>query len=479
MDPKKQPFSSSNEFSDSAASSSSKLPITSTTNDYDVAEDEGLSGAHSSESDASGGDSVVIDSAKLHGNDEASKTPDMEQPVDASMPPAPFDQTPEINPESGIEARTAMPSEVGLPPSPVPTGMVMPDNSAMAPSPPLGDSDYVTATSPVVDIPRKSKKKLLFVLILATTIVILLGATAAAYYVAMNKPQNVLDMALANTFSPSKVTSVSFEGNVSVASGKSSPIAVAFTGASDQNGAFTLSGKVDALLTTIMLDARSADGSTVYARVGGLNGIPQLLKASGSSAVAAFAPIIAGIDNQWIQINQSMVKQLTGSDASLNAKLSTTDRQKLETAYKQNKFLVAQKSLAAESIKGHNSFHFQVTVDKVKLKSFITAVKSENIQNVTITQDNLNSLNNQLDKVDFNKYPMEIWVTKSNKLIDQIVFTTTQGDTKLTARLTADDYNKPINVVIPSGSKTLLNIISNLLTGSSAAALNSLSGVSL
>lgn len=493
MDPQKQPFSSSNESSDGAASSSFKTPNTPIGDDsssmHDANEasthfsdsaDSGSNEASASESDASD-PVVVIDSAKLHGDTEANQpSSDTDRPVETIVSPAQMTQIPEAPPASSMEASTVISPEAGLPPSPVPVGM-MPDSNVTAaapPPPPSSDSEYMTAMQPVIDTPRKSKKKLLIGLILVAIIVILLGATAAAYYVVMNKPQNVLDMALANTFSPSKVTSISFEGNASVTTG-STPITVTFSGASDQNGAFTLSSKIDALLTTITSDVRSADGSTLYARVGGLSGISQLLKASGNSFAGTYAPIIAGIDNQWIQINQSMVKQLTGSGASLSAKLNATDRQKLETAYKQNKFLVAQKSLAAESIKGRNSFHFQVIVDKTKLKSFVAAIKSANVQNLTITQDNLNTLNNQIDKADFGKYPVEIWVAKSNKLIDQIGFTTTQGDTKLAVRFTVDDYNKPVNVPVPSGAKTLLDVISNLLTGGSASALNSLSGVSL
>jgi hypothetical protein len=376
-------------------------------------------------------------------------------------------------------------SPLSAPTSPISgAASLMPGGSVIAPSGGMTSSfDSIgagTATPTVMGGPKKGKKMMLIGIIVAAIIVILLSAAAAAYYVVANKPQNILNTALANSFS-AKTTSMSFDGSLDIKTGGSNSVSTTFSGAANQSGAFTFMGKVDALVATLGFDLRSTDGNTFYARVSGLDGIPQILENSGSMA-AMYAPMIAGVNNQWIQVNPSMIQKLTGNATTLNTKFSATDHQKLADIYKRNPFLVAQKSLPSETIKGKSSYHLQVIIDKAKLKSFAAALKSANIQNVSITQDDLTNLNKQVDQASFGKYPVDVWIAKSGKLIDQISFTNSQSGTTTSLRFTIDDYNKSVTVVAPSGAKSLLDIISNLLTNSSmspSASLNAQNSISL
>ncbi|HEX7963811.1 MAG TPA: hypothetical protein VF466_04450, partial [Candidatus Saccharimonadales bacterium] len=371
----------------------------------------------------------------------------------ADGPDAPADATP---------APSFTPSPSATPPSPT------------APSTPMTPAAAGLAGSAVPEgmVSKRSKKPLIMGVIIAV-VVVLLGGSAAAFYMIMNKPQNVLNMALLNTMSVDKVKSVNFDGSLDIKPKDGPNIGTTFTGSGNSDGAFSVSAKVDALVTTVNADVRSTDGKTFYLRVGGLDGLSSLLGTSASS----YGPIIASLNNQWIQINQSMIEQLTGSSTSLDTKLTAADRQKLEDAYKKNQFLVVSKALKDETIKDQKSHHYQITVDKDKFKAFLTAVKDANISSLKIDANSLKSATDSVNKIDFNKYPVDIWIAKGSKLIDQVSFSTTSSDTTATVRLTIDDVNKAVNVVAPSGAKSLLEILSNLLGG--AGGTTNLGGISL
>lgn len=312
-------------------------------------------------------------------------------------------------------------------------------------------------------VAQKRKKPLIIGCIAGLLVLVLLAASASAYYV-VNKPQNVLGMALANSFASNKIQSDSFDGSVELQSGSGPALTATFNGAASQSGAFTLSGSVDAVVTNITLDMRSTDGATYYFKVGGLQGLPQLLNASGDATNTQLAPIIGSLNDQWIEINQSIIQQLTGKDSQVNFKLSDADRAKLAGAYKKNQFMVVQQKLADESIKGKPSFHYKVVIDAAKLKSFAAALKAANLDSIKITQDQLSSFNKTVNDAQFSKYPFDVWVAKSGRLIDQLTVAASQNGSTIKMRITVDDYNKPVNVEKPAGAKSLLDVLGGLFT---------------
>lgn len=369
-------------------------------------------------------------------------------PAADSTPASPAAATP---PEPAASEATAAPEVPAVPPSNMP---------AMAPATPGGDI-----------APKKSKKVPLIVGIIIAVVVILLGASAAAYYVVINKPQNVLNMALINTFSADKVSSASFDGSLEVKPKGGTAFNATFNGAMNDQGAFNLHGDFDAMVTTIKLDMLSADGKTFYLRLGGLEGLPELLGETGSSGASAISPIISGLNNQWIQINQSMINQLTGDDTSVSTKLSADDRKKLTNAYKEHRFLVVDKTLKDETVKGTKSHHYQIVIDKTELKGFAAAVKASNITGMKISAGSLREFNKEVDKANFKKYPVDVWVSKGDKMINQVGFAVTEsnGD-RTTVRLTIDKYNQPVHVTTPKNAKSLLEAMSLLLGGFSNSA---------
>ncbi|HSX17553.1 MAG TPA: hypothetical protein VLH86_05645 [Patescibacteria group bacterium] len=315
--------------------------------------------------------------------------------------------------------------------------------------------------------PKASKKKMLIALVVGVGVLVLGGASAAAYfgYVVPNKPQNVLKTALVNSFSESKVKSAHFNGKVSVKDKASNQtIAATFTGGANTDGAMDLQASVDAIVTKVTLDVRSVDGSTYYLKVGGLEGLPELMSAYGGTDASAYASVISGLNQQWIEINQSVLSQLGSSATTL--KMSQADRDKLAAAYKDHQFLTVQQTLKDEKISGMNSHHYKIAVDKQQLKDFVKAVKDAKLDSVKMSQDELDSFNNSVKDVDFSKHPVDVWVTKDTKLVDQIAFSYEDNQGTLDVRYTVTDYNKPVNVTKPAGAKSLLEVMSQLLMSS-------------
>ena len=328
------------------------------------------------------------------------------------------------------------------------------------------------------------KKRIMLASVVAGAVIVLGGAAAAAYYgyVLPNKPQNLLNAALVNQFTTGKVTTSNFHGTYSAKqTGVDMTMSGSFKGAVDQKGAFDISGDFDAMVTKITFDMRSVDGKDYYFRVGGLDGLDKLLAAMGSSdesTVSTYAPIISAVNNQWFIVNQSLTKTLQpGADLSQGMKLSDADVKKLADTYKQHQFLVVQQKLKDEKIASRDSYHLKIVVDKTQLKAFAAQLKTANIENLKITNDQLKDFDTSVDNANFSKYPVDVWVSKGQKLIDQVSFTTKNSDSEFTGTVTVDDWNKAVKVTKPSGAKSLLELLGNAFgSGSNSSAESLLSG---
>lgn len=315
-------------------------------------------------------------------------------------------------------------------------------------------------------VPKPKKKGLLIGLAVVLAVLVLGGGAAAAYYsvIVPNKPENVLKAALANSFSDKiKSQHIKGEGKVTSKADKQS-YSADFTGAANSSGALQFKMNLDVAVTKANMEIRSVDGKDFYVKVGGLEGLPELMAAGGEESVASlYAPMVSGLNNQWIEITESMISNLTGQSGTM--KLSDADREKLKQAYLDHEFLVIKESLKDEKINGKNSYHYKVAVEKQQLQGFLKAVKDAKIDSLKITQDDLDSFNDSIKDVDFNKYPVEVWISKDQKFINQIKFDYQDKESTLTATVTVTEYNTPVNVTKPSGAKSLMEVLGGLYGG--------------
>ncbi len=355
----------------------------------------------------------------------------------------------------------------GIDTQPAVSGIITPGSTvtpANMPASVASDQESVGTTpaaGTTLPPPAKSRKKIKAVALAIVLAVLILGAGSAAAYVGYylpNKPENVLGKALVNTFSKD-VTSVAFEGELSAEdkNGKAAAGASTFSGATAASGAFQLKADVDLLVTTISADLRSTDGKSLFVKVGGLKGLDGMLGESESM----YGPLIQQVDNQWFEVNESLIKQATQN--KLDTKLSDADRQKLTDAYKAHQFLVVTDALSGQSIKGVACYHYKLGIDKTELKAFAKAVKDAKVETLKLDDTDLSRFNKEVGSANFNRVKTDIWITKNDKKIKQLLATGTEDNQTYALRFTIIDYNKQVKVDKPSGAKSIMELLGPIL----------------
>lgn len=328
-----------------------------------------------------------------------------------------------------------------MPPGPVPEANDMQDNPLpMAPT-------------------KRGKKGLIFGLIVAAVVLLLSGGAAASYYYFVsNKPENILKQALANSVDPEKTKTTRYSVSMAVGDEEMTVNASFKMAFDDATGAFDVSGTADALITTLKFDARSTDGKTYYFKVGGLDGLSELMGSTGLTE--AYAPVIALINDQWIEINQSFVEQMSkeaGMDFS--TVLSDADKRKIGEAYMKYPFVVLKEVLPAENINGKSSYHYKVAIDPAVLKTFVVALKEANLDVYKPDQKAIDAINKAIDQAKFDETPFEVWIDKGSKMFSQFRVTAEEEGVKTDLKMTVDSYNQPVKVDKPEGAKSILEIV--------------------
>ncbi len=405
-----------------------------------------------------------------------------EQPESTDVPQPAAPDSDAQGPETGSASQwppkeTEAPAEGGAasdqtpPPAAEQTGSGLPAADTTSPDPtpeagtpaapsPSSDAGIVLEPLPV-SAPAHHKKGLLFGLILVAILLLLTGGAAASYYYVVNKPENVLKQALANVLDTEKTKTVHFSGTLAGKESGSGSLEATYTGAIDnKTGAFDVSGTADAVVTKVTFDVRSTDAKTFYAKLGGLAGLPELMAASGPSA-AAYAPLVSTLDEQWIEINESLLKQFDGAYQS--GAPSQADVQKITDAYLRYPFLVVGDVLADQTVGGESCFHYKVLVDAGNLKDFLAALKNAKVSSYKLDDATLKRYDQMVDNAKLSKYPFELWISKGGKMVKQATLKFGSNGSMMDARFTIDSYNQPVHVDKPKDSKSLLEIMSSFL----------------
>jgi len=316
-----------------------------------------------------------------------------------------------------------------------------------------------TIVPPVVPVQNAKPKRKKWVLALIILIVVLiLGAGAAAAYVGFimpNQPKYVLARAFGNTTTESKLSSANFSGTFRI---KDNENLQTFTGSIAgrfNQKQFIANSTFDAGVTKITLDIASPAKDQLYVRVGGLEGVPELLSGMGGEA-AAYAPLVNSFNNQWFEINQSLLSAAHLDEAiSGQYSLSDADAKKIEAAYRKHMFLEVSQTYKDEDINGLMSHHYQAKINDTELEAFLKEVKAANIKGQEITDAQIK----QIKDAHPSKYPMDVWVAKDKKIITKFAFDTKEGQTAAHLEISLSQVNKPVSVSKPDNTKTFLQIL--------------------
>lgn len=337
------------------------------------------------------------------------------------------------------------------------------------PSTPVEDARAeISATGKPLGKSNGKRKRLWLAAGVVGVIVLIGGGTAAAYYglIVPNQPQRIAQEAVANTLNQDKVQSAYFEGDVTFEGGdvSESVSGVTFKGAISKTGAIDLNVSISTVLTKIGLDVTSDDGKTLYLKVSGLKGLDQLVGAfAGASSTpeqtAALTSLITSINDNWFMIDQSLLKQFGGEAGSLTTStLSNEDAKRLGEIYKNHQFIEVHNKLASEDIHGVPSHHFHAGIDKDQLVGFLNEVKAANIASLPVEQSTID----QVNKVDFTKYPIELWVSKKDRLLTQVSTSFDESGTKYKVRVALYDFNKSVTIQKPDNAKSILELLTSL-----------------
>lgn len=393
------------------------------------------------------------------------------------------DQTTPSNPEPKEEApQSTAPESMPTPEMPEQPSAASQNTvtSEETPAPEVMSTDMPTPQSaPIIGTgAAKPKKKLWAISSIILILLIILGGVAAAYYYwyMPHQPRYVLAKALGNSVSESKVMSAHFAGNMSFTDNKTKQIVKgSFTGGSDTSK-FELNGSLGLGITNLTMDFRAFKDGAAYIKLGGLDGAAPLLNKTNSQEAKILAPFIGAVNNQWIELDQSLVANLDQRQLTTSSwKVSASDAQKIEGAYKKYPFLTVSSKLSDETINSMSSYHYRVTVDKNGLINFIQYIKTLNISLPVVSQGDIA----KIQSADFSKYPVDIWIAKKQLIVSQIAFTTVYKDATVALSISWSDINQTLSIPKPANAQSLLQLLSGVggaaipgITGLGSGALN-------
>lgn len=186
---------------------------------------------------------------------------------------------------------------------------------------------------------------------------------------------------------------------------------------------------------------------------------------------------LSTVKDQWIKIDtealkkQFMLEKLEKQpkEVQKKQKLSPEQVEKLKTAFQQAKILKITEKLASEKIEGVNTHHFKFTIDKEEIIKLFAAM-SQILQEKTLTEKELADFDKNFEAIELSEG--EIWIGKNDLLPYKISLSSTIKETdksktsgKASFTLLLKNFNKPVQIEIPTQVKTIEEIMSGLFGG--------------
>lgn len=368
------------------------------------------------------------------------------------------------------ENKTDIPAEQSNPaPAPQPQAADSPPEISASPQSAVTQASQPAVTQPAVTGSGfRPKKKLSMVMVALIALVVLMGSSAAAYFgvIVPNKPENILKSAFENTLEQKKAKfdgKLSFESTDSSASVKA--VNVDFNGQSDvEASAYAINFDIRASGVKVPLETRFI-GRTIYLKFGGLQSLTGLLSAGGPQYAAYADSISKKLENQWIEIDETLLKQYgMGCAMDISYTLSDEDKKLLLEQYEKHPFAKI-KSKSDDTVNGKDAVKFELIIDAQQSNEFsknlselsvvkkIEACKKSEKFTGTGRQDN-----NQGGEI-------TIWVDKTSKTITKLMTKTTpeqEASTKSRVTLELTLTYGQAEVARPDGAKPLMEVFGEL-----------------
>jgi hypothetical protein len=278
----------------------------------------------------------------------------------------------------------------------------------------------------------KSKKKVSKVALMAASLALLIGGSAAAYFgvVVPSQPENILKTAISNTAQQRKVGydgKFTYESTEQEAALKA--VNVAFNGQYDADQSdFQSAFNITASGATLPLEVRGVGGN-LYFKIGDLGSIRGLVQAGAPVYASAVDGLNKTIANQWIEVDETLLKQANASCA-LNTSFALTkaDVELLQKRYKEVPFANV-KSHSDDNVNGRVAIKYEIDLDDNKGAEY-----AKGLQELSIIKKMKECNPNQdtspdLDSLgDNDTTPIALWVDKGSKQIVKLAGKSTKQD---------------------------------------------------
>jgi len=185
---------------------------------------------------------------------------------------------------------------------------------------------------------------------------------------------------------------------------------------------------------------------------------------------------LSPITNQWIKIDIDALEKRFKINKSTQ-EWSPEQIEKLKISLKKNKIFKVTGTLESEKIEGEDTFHYKFTIEKEGIKKFINDV-IDITQDKKLTEEELAEFDKGFETL---KSPSgEIWIGKKSFSLYKISFNSEIKDIgklgdeksgiitpeisgKISFVLSFKNFNKPVQIDIPSPVKTFEQIFGGLL----------------
>lgn len=352
--------------------------------------------------------------------------------------------------------------------------------------PPPGLSSPQTFSTFSSQPQKKLNKTLLAIFSIIGVLVI--GGGAFAYFYYFQSPERIVQRMTARL---AEIKSLEYSGEIKaevdtgnllgggnllqlsqpVVAQKASNFSINFTGVSDvkdlnnPQGSFSFNINTDALTEgqfTFGLEIRNV-GKIIYVKI---SDVPNL----------GFFDLSA-VKNQWVKIDTEALKKQFGfekleeqlKEAQKQQELTPEQIEKLKEVVKQAKVFKITQKFASEKINGVNTHHYKFTIDKEGIKKLVTDI-SQIVQNKTLTEKELTDFNKSLEAIELPEG--EIWIGKKDLLPYKVSLSSTIKGTeqlktsgKISFTLLFKNFNKPVQIDIPTQTKPLEEILGGLFSG--------------
>jgi hypothetical protein len=346
-------------------------------------------------------------------------------------------------------------------------GSAQPETSTSQPNVTASQAPPIVQPT-VVGSGFKPKKKLGLAMVVLIALVVLMGSSAAAYLAVIvpNKPENILKNAFENTLDQKKAKfdgKLSFESTDPSASLKA--VNADINGQSDlEANAHEINFDISASGVKIPLETRFVDRA-IYLKFGGLQSLTGLLSAGGPRYAAYADSIGKKLENQWIEVDETLLKQVGGGCAlDISYNLSKEDKKLLLDQYEKHPFAKI-KSKTDDTVNGKDAVKFELTIDAQQRNEFSRSLSELSVmQKIEACKKSEKLIGT--DKQDNSQDgEITVWVDKSSKTITKLMTKTTpeqEASTKSRAALELTLTYGQAEVTKPSGAKPLMEVFGDL-----------------